>query len=105
MVAERDGQKTDNGILSPASGAPVTHPTKPTDFAGTPRKPASRGGGSGEYPAKPGEGGLSTRVAHHAAGPGALQARPGTVRQGPLAACPPARGAGGRARGHLRSGA
>jgi septum formation protein len=44
------------GGLSPATGVPLTHPTKPTGFAGAPRKPASRGGESGEYPAKPGEG-------------------------------------------------
>jgi hypothetical protein len=45
------------GFRSPATGVPLTHPTKPTGFAGTPRKPASLGGESGEYPAKPGEGG------------------------------------------------
>jgi hypothetical protein len=45
-----------SGRLSPAPGVPLTHPTKPTGFAGTPRKPASRGGESGEYPAQPGEG-------------------------------------------------
>jgi hypothetical protein len=45
--------------LSPAPGVPLTHPTKPTGFAGTPRKPASWGGESGEHPATPGEGGGS----------------------------------------------
>ena len=42
--------------LSPGPGPPVTHPTKPTGFAGTPTKRASRGGTSREYPEKLGEG-------------------------------------------------
>ncbi len=34
----------------------MTHPRKPTGFAGTPRKPASWGVESRECPEKPGEG-------------------------------------------------
>ena len=48
--------------LSPATGVPLTHPAKPTGFAGTPRKPASRGWKSGEYPAEPGDAGRDVRM-------------------------------------------